>query len=268
MRGLDKLEAPALDEREVAALKFELEIERMEAGAEQHRDFPELHAFLAQFQDPLRHEARLRMLVGRAHQRGTEFALAPGVQDLGVFLGGARNNLVGDVEDALHRAIVLFELDDRGAGKDFREIQDVAEVRAAKRVDRLRVVTHRHHVAMLRRQQAHDLGLHRVGVLVFVDHDVAIGLGQTAAHLVVLRQQLDQTVEQVVVVEQPARALVGLVFQGELENFGAVLEQVREIDLDFLLEAASFVARHADRLGQRALFRKTPLARAETHPRA
>ena len=46
-------------------------------------------------------EARLHVLVLRAHQQRAELALALGEQHLGVFLGGARNDLVGDVEDAL-----------------------------------------------------------------------------------------------------------------------------------------------------------------------
>ena len=37
--GFDEFETTALDERDVAALQFEFEIEGMETGAEQHRDF-------------------------------------------------------------------------------------------------------------------------------------------------------------------------------------------------------------------------------------
>ena len=39
MGGLDKLEAAALDEGDIAALQFEFEIEGMKARAEEHRDF-------------------------------------------------------------------------------------------------------------------------------------------------------------------------------------------------------------------------------------
>ena len=93
-------------------------------------------------------EARLGVLVLRANQQRAEFAVALREQGLGVFLGGVRDDLVGDVEDALQRAVVLFELDHARAGEELRKVQDVAEVGAAKRIDRLRVVAHRHHVAM------------------------------------------------------------------------------------------------------------------------
>ena len=46
-----------------------------------------------------------------------------------------------------------------------------------------------------------------------------------------------------------------------------MLAEMREIDLDFFFERAPLVARHADRLGDRALLRKAALARRESHPR-
>jgi len=104
MRGLDKLEAAALDERNVAALELEFKIERVKARTEQHRDLGELDALLAKFQDALRDEARLHVLVLGADQHWAKAAFALGEQRLGVFLAGARNQIVGDVEDALQRA--------------------------------------------------------------------------------------------------------------------------------------------------------------------
>src|SRR5579875_3953926 len=138
VRGLDEFKAAALDERNIAALQLELEIKRMETRAEQHCDVVKRDALLAQLQDSLRDEARLHMLVLRAHQQRAKLAAALGEERLGVALRGARDHLVGDIEDALQRAIVLLELDDLGAGEESRKGQDVAKVRAAKRIDRLR----------------------------------------------------------------------------------------------------------------------------------
>src|SRR5690348_16844317 len=160
MGGLDELEAAALDKRDVAALELEFEIERMKAGTEEHCDLAQLDTLLAQFQDALGYETRLHMLVLRANQQRTELAAALGGKNLGVFVRGARYDFIGDVEDALQRAIVLLELDHARAGEDFlRKVHDVAKVGAAKRIDRLRVVAHRHHVAMGRGEQSHQLGL-------------------------------------------------------------------------------------------------------------
>ena len=222
---------------------------------------------LAQLQDALGDEARLHVLVLRANQQRAEFAAALGRQHLGVFVGGARDDLVGDVEDALQRAIVLFELDHARAGEDFRKVHDVAEVGAAKRIDRLRIVAHRHHVAMGRGEQPHQLGLDQVGVLVLVDHDVAVGVAEAPAHVVVLLEQLGQPVEQVVVVEQSALALVGVVGGGQPHQVVAMLDEMRKVDLDLLAQLAALVARHADRFGDGALLGKAPIARAQAHPR-
>ena len=128
--------------------QLEFEIERVKARSEQHRDFGELDALLAQLQDALRDESRLHVLVLRAHQHGPKPALALGEQRLGVFFAGARNHIVRYIQDALHRAVILLELHDFAPGKNRREVHDVAEIGAAKRIDRLRIVAHRHHVAM------------------------------------------------------------------------------------------------------------------------
>ena len=68
VRRLDELEAAALDERDVGALQLELEVEGVEARPEQDRDLVERNAFLAQLEDALADEARLRLLVGALDQ--------------------------------------------------------------------------------------------------------------------------------------------------------------------------------------------------------
>ena len=75
VRGLDELEAAALDERDVGARQLELEVEGVEARAEQHRDLGERHALLAQLEDALADEARLVVLVlGGDQQRRAALA--------------------------------------------------------------------------------------------------------------------------------------------------------------------------------------------------
>ena len=70
VRRLDELEAAALDERDVGARQLELEIEGVEARAEEHGDLRQRHALLAQLEDALADEARLVVLVrGRDQQR-------------------------------------------------------------------------------------------------------------------------------------------------------------------------------------------------------
>src|ERR1700731_957536 len=92
VRGFDKLEAAALDERDIAALQLQFEIERVKARSKQHRDLIEIDALLAQLEDSLRDESRLHVLVLRAHQERSKAALALCEQRLGVLLAGARNH--------------------------------------------------------------------------------------------------------------------------------------------------------------------------------
>src|SRR5260370_36532691 len=116
LRGLDKLETAELDEWNIAALKLEFEIEGVKARTEQHCDFGEFDALFAKFQDALRDEARLHVLVLGADQHRAKAALALGEQGLGVLLAGARKQIVGDVEDSLKRAVIFRELDDSRTG--------------------------------------------------------------------------------------------------------------------------------------------------------
>ena len=82
------------------------------------------------------------------------------------------------------------------------KVHDVAKVGAAKRVDALGVVADHRDVVMGRRQQTDDLRLQVIGVLVLVDHDEAIDVGQALAHLGVIGQKIAQLGQEIVVVEQ------------------------------------------------------------------
>ena len=68
MGGLEELEAAPLDERDVGPLELELEVEGVEARAEEDRHLLERHALLAELQDALDDEARLHLLVGALGQ--------------------------------------------------------------------------------------------------------------------------------------------------------------------------------------------------------
>ena len=78
------------------------------------------------------------------------------------------------------------------------ELEHVAEVRAAPRVDALRVVADRHDVVVSTAEQVDQRALHLVGVLVFVDEDeLELGLIR-GSRLLVFLQQAQPLGEQVV----------------------------------------------------------------------
>ena len=85
----------------------------------------------------------------------------------------ARDDRVGGVEDELGRAVVLLELDHGGVRPVALEVEDVAQVGATPRVDRLVVVADHAQVAVAGGEGADPQVLRAVGVLVFVDVEVA-----------------------------------------------------------------------------------------------
>ena len=93
----------------------------------------------------------------------------------------------------------------RAPGNWSRKVQDVANGRTPKRVNRLRVVADDHQIAIFAAQRLQNLRLERVRVLVLVDQDVL----ELAGHLLRgwRRAQRAPEQEQVVVVEHVLGAL-------------------------------------------------------------
>lgn len=102
------------------------------------------------------------------------------------------------MQDAGQAAVVGLELKDGGAGVAIGETDDVAEIRAAPRVDALEVVAHHQQVAMVGGQRVHPGGLDHVGVLVLVHQDVLEAFAVVLKNVRVLTQQAQAIDEQVV----------------------------------------------------------------------
>ena len=105
--------------------------------------------------------------------------------------GVVRDHGVGGIEDPLRRTVVLLEDDRAGAGEVPLEVQDVAQVGASPRIDRLIVVTHDAQVPARPGEQACQLELSAVGVLVLVDHEVMPAPPERLTRLGVLAQEGD-----------------------------------------------------------------------------
>ncbi len=85
-------------------------------------------------------------------------------------------------EDDLRGAVILLEADGFGVGEILLELEDVADVGAAPGVDALVLVAHHADVLVLAAEQLHQLVLGAVGVLVFVDEEIAVAAVVTLAH--------------------------------------------------------------------------------------
>ena len=88
-----------------------------------------------------RDESRLVLLGVRDVARDALASAGVGPQVLGPALGVVRDHGVRGAQDRLRRAVVLLEVDDLRVGVVLLELVDVADVRAAERVDRLVGVT-------------------------------------------------------------------------------------------------------------------------------
>ncbi len=105
-------------------------------------------------------------------------------------------------QDVPGRPVVLLEANDRRVAVIVLEIEDVPNVRPAPTVDRLVLVADHADVVVLLAQQAHQLVLAAVGVLIFVDHQVRNPpVIQLPGSLVVV-EQADRFQQQVVEIKR------------------------------------------------------------------
>ena len=134
----------------------------------QHRDIVQAHAFIAQLQRALRDERRLLPGILARDERGFHTGLARGREFLGKLIHICGDGGIGDIQDFRRAAVIRFNLEHVRARIALGKFQDVREVRAAPRVDALRVVADHRDVVMLRGQQINQIALELVRVLIFV----------------------------------------------------------------------------------------------------
>ena len=144
----------------------------------------------------------------------------------------------------------LFQLDQAQVGEVHLQQRQVFHGGAAPAVDRLVVVAHGGEhglLAQARDQQLHQLVLAGVGILVFVDHQVAQAALPFVAHRVVVAKQFHRQADQVIEIHRLVRGqggditavdarrlrfILGLgLFQRLLRRHQAVLPQ-RDVVLD------------------------------------
>ncbi len=104
-------------------------------------------------------------------------------------------------KDRVGRAVVLLERDDLRSREVRLELDDVADVGAAERVDRLILVADGAHVPVLAAQQLQQAVLRVVRVLVLVDEDVAERLPPALERLREALEDLHREHEDVVEVD-------------------------------------------------------------------
>jgi hypothetical protein len=116
-----------------------------------------------------------------------------------------RNQGVGRLEDAYRRAVVLFELDHLQVQVVARQPAQVLDVGAAPAVDRLVVVADGREGGARPGEQPEHAVLAGVGVLVFVDQQIAQAVLPLVAHLRMVFEEGDGQRDQVVEIDRLIR---------------------------------------------------------------
>ena len=184
----------------VAAQRF-FDLARLRVGAIEHRDALLRIARQAAL-DGVGDPQRFVFGVGRFVERDLFARAGVGPQRLADALGVVGDHGAGGFENGLRRAVVLLQANDGGAGEIALEIEDVADVGAAPAVDRLILVAHHADVVALLGEQAHQIVLAAVGVLILVDHHEFVALVQALAGGVVVAQQVDGFEQQIVEIQR------------------------------------------------------------------
>ena len=127
----------------------------------------------------------------------------------------------GGGEDILGGTIVLLEADGLSLGEVVLEIEDVLDIGAAPAIDGLIFVAHNTNVVVRFGEQAHELVLAAIGVLILVDHDVAEAAIVERTGRFIVEEEADGFEQEVVEIEGIGGAEGLLVFvpnDGELSG--------------------------------------------------
>lgn len=131
--------------------------------------------------------------------------LAPaevGPESLVVAVFVRADDRVRRIENARGRAVVLLELDHLRARKMLRELEDVADVRAAPRIDALVIVADHAEVAAFADQHLDDRELRGVRVLILVDQQIAVTVLVVRQHIGKIAEQLVHQKQHIVEIER------------------------------------------------------------------
>ena len=104
--------------------------------------------------------------------------------------------------------------------------------------------------------QLHDLRLEFVRVLIFVDHDVAILIRELFAHRSVAFERLAQTHEQIVISQHVTAALELLESLEQRLQVAALIDELRILLIQHLLQRLDLVDHHAEDRRDGSLARK------------
>ena len=235
-------QAAVLAEGDARLVEGHFQMVGMETRPEEHGNLVRQVAG-QQILDAAHHQLGLAHVAEGRHQTYRRAALLAGEQFFAEGFRGVFQQVVGHVQDGLGGAVVLLQPDDAGPGEKLGKIEDVAHIGATEGIDGLGLVAHghdvagRHAFALRPGQQAHDAGLHQVGVLIFIHQDMRVATAQVLGRALVGAQQVLQLEQQVVVIQQALFLAVGIVGLAQLHQRFGIGQQVEGLALQDLVQA-------------------------------
>ncbi len=204
----------------VAAQRF-FDLARLEVGAIEHR-----RAIAGvgreQLVDHVGDEQRFLLAVEGFKAADLVARAGFGPQPLAFALGVVGHHRAGGFENIFGRPVILFQPDHRGIRKVALEVENISDVGAAPAVNRLILIADHTDVFVRLGEQAHQLILAAIGVLILVNHDEFEAAIHLKAQIGIMRQKADRLEQQVVKIERVGlvqAAFVLFVDGGELRGF-------------------------------------------------
>ena len=185
-------------------------LSRLGVGAIQHRDVLLRIARHVRF-DLVGDPQGFVFGVGSFVQRDLVALARLGPEPFADALGVVGDHGAGGFQDVLGRAVVLLQADGDRARKIALEVEDVADIRPAPAVDGLVLVADHGDVVAIAGQQAHQIVLAAIGVLIFVHHQEFVASIDALLRGRVVRQQAHGFEQQIVEIERIRFAQPGLV---------------------------------------------------------
>ncbi len=234
----------------------------------QHRDLVQLHALIAQLQNPLRDKLRLLPAVLERHQRRLQILPLPRrAQLLLKLLHVRRDGRIRHCQHLRHAPVVQLDLEDLRIRIPLRKREDVFKIRAAPRVDRLRIIAHHHQVAMLARQRVDEVRLDLVRILILVHEDELKLPPIETRHLRMLLQHPQRLLQQVVEIHRVRRLLLLLVARVHPFDLLQQRQEIRELLRQHLVHRPLRVDRETEEIRQHIRLREPNLLRINPRTR-
>ena len=92
------------------------------------------------------------------------------------------NHLVGQIQNWDGGAVVIFQFHHSGVGVTLFKRENISDIRTSERVNGLIIITHHADIVVGTGEGLNHIELQGVGILVLIDHDVAVAQGLLFCH--------------------------------------------------------------------------------------